>query len=67
MQDTMQKIRDIYPSLSSAKKAAASFFLNHYSSVPISTVTELAESIGVSDTTIINLCVDLGFKGFATF
>ena len=30
-------------------------------------MTELAEIIGVSDTTIINLCVDLGFTGFSEF
>ena len=30
-------------------------------------VAVLAERIGVSDTTIINLCADLGYSGFAAF
>ena len=67
MADIIQQIRDIYPQLSSAKKAAASYFLNHYPSLQFATVTELAERIGVSDTTIINLCTDLGYHGYADF
>ena len=67
MADVIRIIRDIYPQLSSAKKAAASYFLNHFQTLQFATVTELAEKIGVSDTTIINLCADLGFSGYAGF
>jgi len=67
MADVIQQIRDAYPGLSSAKKSAASYFLNHYHSLQFATVTELAEQIGVSDTTIINLCADLGYSGFSGF
>jgi len=67
MPDVIKLIREMYPELSSAKKSAASYFLNHYTSLQFATVTELAEQIGVSDTTIINLCSDLGFSGFAGF
>ena len=67
MADIIKLIRDAYPGLSSAKKTAASYFLNHYAALQFSTVTELAEKIGVSDTTIINLCADLGFGGFSSF
>ena len=67
MADIIKLIRDAYPGLSSAKKSVASYFLNHYSALQFSTVTELAEQIGVSDTTIINLCADLGFGGFSSF
>lgn len=31
------------------------------------TVTELSQKIGVSDTTVINLCNDLGFQGYSGF
>lgn len=67
MADVIKQIRDIYPQLSSAKKSAASYFLNHYQTLQFATVTELAEKIGVSDTTIINLCADLGYSGFSGF
>lgn len=67
MADVIKQIRDIYPRLSSAKKAAASYFLNHFHALQFATVTELAELIGVSDTTIINLCADLGYSGYSGF
>lgn len=67
MADIIKQIRDIYPQLSSAKKSAASYFLNHYHALQFATVTELAERIGVSDTTIINLCMDLGYSGYSGF
>lgn len=67
MADIIQQIRNIYPQLSSAKKSAASYFLNHYHSLQFATVTELADLIGVSDTTIINLCTDLGYSGYSGF
>ena len=67
MADIVQQIRDRYPTLSSAKKSVASYFLNHFHTLQFATVTELAERIGVSDTTIINLCADLGYSGFSGF
>lgn len=67
MADVIKQIREIYPQLSSAKKAAASYFLNNYQALQFATVTELAERIGVSDTTIINLCADLGYSGYSGF
>ena len=67
MADIIKQIREIYPQLSSAKKSAASYFLNNYQFLQFATVTELAERIGVSDTTIINLCADLGYNGYSGF
>lgn len=65
MADMIQQIRDSYPSFPNAKKTVASFFLNHFEQLQFLTVTELAEKIGVSDTTIINFCKDLGYDGYA--
>lgn len=65
MGDIMQQIRDTYASLPNAKKTVASFFLNHFEQLQFLTVTEMAEKVGVSDTTIINFCKDMGYDGFA--
>lgn len=65
MEELIQQIRDIYATLPNAKKTVASFFLNHFQQLQFLTITELAEQIGVSDTTIINFCKDLGFRGYA--
>lgn len=65
MGDIMQQIRDAYASLPNAKKTVASFFLNHFEQLQFLTVTEMAVKVGVSDTTIINFCKDMGYDGFA--
>lgn len=65
MADIIQQIRDSYTAFPNAKKTVASFFLNHFEQLQFLTVTELAEKIGVSDTTIINFCKDLGYDGYA--
>lgn len=63
----MDRIREKYSGFSAAKRMVAAYFLNHYDSLHYSTLAELAESIGVSDTTIINFCTDLGYSGFSGF
>ena len=63
----IQKIRNSFEQLSPSKKKVASYFLNHYSTLYLDTVVELAEKIGVSDTTVINFCSDLGFYGYSEF
>lgn len=63
----IQKIRNSFEQLSPSKKKVASYFLNHYSTVYLETVVEISEKIGVSNTTIINFCSDLGFYGYSDF
>ncbi|MFV0497703.1 MAG: MurR/RpiR family transcriptional regulator [Candidatus Fimivivens sp.] len=67
MRETLQRIHEIYPNLTRAKKTVANYFLKNYKDIPFKTVTTLAAEIGVSDTTIINLCTELGFDGFTSF
>lgn len=63
----IQKIRKSYEKLSPSKKKVASYFMNHYSTIYLDTVIGLSEKIGVSDTSIINFCTDLGFYGYSEF
>lgn len=64
MEKLIDRIRALYPGLTSAKKKVASYILNNYNTIHFDTVTELAGKIGVSDTTIINFSMDAGFSGF---
>ncbi len=66
-QEALQELRRIYPTLPPAKQLVANYIFDNYGQIPFLTVTDLAVRIGVSDTTIINLCTDLGFKGYAAF
>lgn len=67
MSSILNKIRKAYPELAPSKKRVASYFMNNYASLFMDTVTELSQKIGVSDTTVINLCNDLGFQGYSGF
>lgn len=67
MKSIVQHIREVYPSLSSSKKRVASYILNNFSTVHLDTVLELSEKIGVSDTTIIKFCNDIGYYGYSGF
>jgi len=67
MEQILNLIRKAYPELAPSKKKVASYFMNHYSGLFMDTITELAPKVGVSDTTIINFCFDLGFQGYSGF
>ena len=67
MTEIIEKIRTAYPGFSAAKRMVAAYFMNHYESLHYATLAELAEAIGVSDTTIINFCSELGYSGFSGF
>ena len=56
-----------YDALPQAQKAVAQYIMDHYQSIPFLSVTAMAREIGVSDTTIIKYCVQLGFSGFGEF
>lgn len=60
-------IRENYAQLTPSKKKVASYFLNNYSTAYLDTLSELADKIGVSDTTIINYCNDMGYFGYNGF
>lgn len=67
MSSILNEIRKAYPELAPSKKRVASYFMNNYTNLFMDTVTELSQKIGVSDTTVINLCNELGFQGYSGF
>ena len=67
MNELIENIRLSVPNLSLAQKRVAIYILEHYREIPFMSVTALAGNIGVSDTTVINFCVKMGFNGFMDF
>jgi len=67
MQKLFEAIQSSYDSLPQAQKAVAQYVMEHYQAIPFLSVTAMAKEIGVSDTTIIKYCVQLGFSGFGEF
>jgi len=67
MKKLFETIQSSYDTLPQAQKAVAQYVMEHYQAIPFLSVTAMAKEIGVSDTTIIKYCVQLGFSGFGEF
>lgn len=63
----LQEIQMAYSGLSQAQKSVASYVLENYKDIPFLSVTSLAREIGVSETTIIKFCMQMGYNGYGTF
>lgn len=56
-------IKNSYETLAPAQKSVARYIVESYQNIPFLSVTAMAREIGVSDTTIIKYCMQLGFFG----
>jgi len=62
-----QLIKENYLHLSKGCKKVASYILDNYTNAALLSSTELADNVGVSDTTVIRFSKALGFNGYAEF
>lgn len=62
-----QLIKDNYNCLSKGCKRVASYMLDHYSNAALLSSTEVAEKVGVSDTTVVRFSKALGYSGYTEF
>ncbi len=67
MQELLDRIMKEHESLPAAQRQVAAYVVNNAMQVPFLSITALAREIGVSDTTIIKFCNQLGFDGFGDF
>ena len=61
---TLLKIKGVYPSLRTAEKRVADYLMLHPEDVVYLTVTELAEKCETSESTVVRMCQQAGFRGF---
>lgn len=57
-------LESYYPSLTKSEKKVTEYLLAHYEDVIYLSVTELAELVGVGETTVFRFCKKMGFKGY---
>lgn len=67
MKELLHKVQEITNSLPQAQRLVSEYVLANYSKIPFMTITNMAQEIGVSDTTIIKFCTILGFDSFSSF
>lgn len=65
MEDFKKKIQSL--SLTRTDAEIAEYILAHFNTIGFQTSTTLAESVGVSDTSVIRFIRKLGFKGYSDF
>ncbi|TJX68850.1 MurR/RpiR family transcriptional regulator [Soehngenia saccharolytica] len=61
---SLEKIVQIYNDLNKAEKKVAKYILENPRDIIHFSITELAESSGVSETTVFRVCNKLGYKGY---
>ncbi|WP_217586547.1 MurR/RpiR family transcriptional regulator [Lentibacillus saliphilus] len=60
-------INSYYPSLTNSEQKVASFVLDHFEKVIYYSVTDLADEVGVGETTVLRFCRKIGLKGYQEF
>ncbi len=58
------RIRSVYNTLAPAERKVADFITENYKQVIYMSVTQLAEAVGVGDSTVIRFCQNAGFRGY---
>ncbi|MCQ6562897.1 MurR/RpiR family transcriptional regulator [Paenibacillus mendelii] len=65
--NTLLMISSVYSSMTKAEKKVADAVQNNPEEAVLSTVTDLAETAGVGETSVIRFCRALGFRGYHEF
>ncbi|GEL77061.1 MurR/RpiR family transcriptional regulator [Tenuibacillus multivorans] len=60
-------IHSYYPSLTNSEKKVAEYVINHLDHVIYFSVTDLADEVGVGETTVLRFCRKIGLKGYQEF
>jgi DNA-binding MurR/RpiR family transcriptional regulator len=60
-------LKSVFNSLTKSEKKVATFVINKPDKVIYMTISEIAESVGVGDTTVLRFCKKLGFKNYQEF
>jgi len=65
--DFLTNMKSMYNQFSRTEKKVADFILKNPQNVPFMSITDLADSCGVGDTTVFRLCRTLDLKGYQEF
>ena len=67
LQQLLDRIRSNYSQLSPAQKLVAAYVVENSYQIPFLSITKLAKNIGVSDSSVIKFCEQMGYAKFAAF
>ncbi|MCT2536494.1 MurR/RpiR family transcriptional regulator [Aquibacillus koreensis] len=64
MQQCLMRIRSYYPTFSEKEKKIADYILEKPENIVHGTINQVADDLGVADSTVFRFCKRLGFKGY---
>ena len=67
MKSITETVTSLFPDMSKSEQAVASYFLDHVQDFTLNTLDSVADSIGVSTTSVIRFCRRVGFAGYKDF
>lgn len=65
--DIISRMNEFYPTMSKSHRAIAAYIMEHYDEAVFMTAAKLAETIGVSESTVVRFASGLGFHGYPEF
>ena len=65
--DFLSRINEHFSHLSKGQKLIASYVIDHYDLAVFMTAAEIAEAVGVSESTVVRFAVSVGYSGFPEF
>lgn len=63
----ISKINEHFSELSKGQKLIASYVIDHYDLAVFMTAKQIAEAVGVSESTVVRFAVSVGYEGFPEF
>jgi DNA-binding MurR/RpiR family transcriptional regulator len=67
IKDLFEKIQSHVSDLSKSQKRLANYIISHYQSVVFMTASQLAQTLGLSEPTVVRFAQSLGYKGYGEF
>lgn len=67
MHQLLEKIMKEQTNFPAAQRLVAAYVVDNCYQIPFLSITALAKNVGVSDTTVIKFCAQLGFDGYGEF
>ena len=67
MKSITETVTSLFSDMSKSEQAVASYFLDHVQDFTLNTLDSVADSIGVSTTSVIRFCRRVGFAGYKDF
>lgn len=65
--DVITRINECYPRMSKGRKKLATYICDHYEQAVFMTAAQVAEVVGLSESTVVRFAMSIGYEGYPEF